>query len=51
MDTKNKNKPATIYIIGISAIAIAIISYFLILMFFPEAVHDMLTGDEPAVVK
>ena len=44
MEPSKKNKPAPIVIIGIAAIVIAIISYFVLLLFFPDLFQSMPTG-------
>ena len=45
MASSKKNKPAPIVIIGIVAIAIAIISYFVLLVFFPGLFESLPTGE------
>jgi len=49
MEPAKKNKPAPVVIIGIVAIAIAIISYFILLVFFPDLFQDLPTGDQQPV--
>ncbi len=49
MEPSKKNKPAPIVIIGIAAIAIAIISYFIILSFFPDLFQSLPTGEAQPV--
>lgn len=44
MEPSKKNKPAPIVIIGIAAIVIAIISYFVLLLFFPDLFQSLPTG-------
>lgn len=49
MEPSKKNKPAPIVIIGIAAIVIAIISYFVLLLFFPDLFQSMPTGEAQPV--
>ncbi|MFN3021808.1 hypothetical protein ACK1KB_12660 [Chryseobacterium sp. TY3] len=49
MEPSKKNKPATIVIIGIVAIVIAIISYFIFLTFFPDLFQDLPTGEQQPI--
>lgn len=49
MEPSKKNKPATIVIIGIAAIVIAIISYFIFLTFFPDLFQDLPTGEQQPI--
>ncbi|MCJ8496846.1 hypothetical protein MVI27_01070 [Chryseobacterium salipaludis] len=45
MEPSKKNKPAPIVIIGIVAIIIAIISYFILGPFFNDYFNELPTGD------
>lgn len=49
MEPSKKNKPAPIVIIGITAIVIAIISYFVLLLFFPDLFQSLPTGEAQPV--
>lgn len=49
MEPTKKNKPAPIVIIAIVALAIAIISYFIITMFFPDLFQTLPTGESQPV--
>lgn len=49
MEPSKKNKPAPIVIIGIVAIVIAIISYFVLLVFFPDLFQSLPTGEAQPV--
>ncbi len=49
MEPSKKNKPAPIVIIGIAAIVIAIISYFVLLVFFPDLFQSLPTGEAQPV--
>jgi len=49
MEPSKKNKPAPIVIIGIAAIIIAIISYFILLTFFPDLFQDLPTGQQQPI--
>lgn len=49
MEPSKKNKPTPVVIIGISAIAIAIISYFILLVFFPDLFQSLPTGEQQPV--
>lgn len=49
MESSKKNKPAPIVIIGIAAIVIAIISYFVLLVFFPDLFQSLPTGEAQPV--
>ena len=49
METSKKNKPGPVVIIGIAAVVIAIISYFILLMFFPELFQSLPTGESQPV--
>lgn len=49
MEPEKKNKPAPIVIIGIAAIALAIISYFIVISFFPDLFHTLPTGEAQPV--
>ena len=49
MEPSKKYKPAPIVIIGIAAIVIAIISYFVLLLFFPDLFQSMPTGEAQPV--
>ena len=51
MEPRKKNRPAPIVVIGIAAIVLVIISYFVILLFLPDLFHDLGTGTEPPVVE
>lgn len=51
MESSKKNKPAPVVIIGIVAIAIAIISYFILLFFFPDLFQDLPTGQQQPVTE
>ncbi|GEM_PF-536086 len=44
MEPAKKNKPAPVMIIGVAAIVLAIISYFIILAFFPDLFDRLPTG-------
>ena len=45
METSKKNKPGPVVIIGIVAVIIAILSYFILLMFFPGFFESLDTGE------
>ncbi|MBV8325512.1 hypothetical protein [Chryseobacterium sp.] len=45
MDSKKKNKPNTLVIILFSLIALMIIVYFILAMFFPTVFDMMNTGE------
>ena len=49
MEPSKKNKPAPIVIIGIAAIIIAIISYFILLTFFPDLFQDLPPGQQQPI--
>ncbi len=49
MEPSKKNKPAPIVIIGIAAVVIAIISYFVLLAFFPGLFQSLPTGEAQPV--
>lgn len=49
MEPSKKNKPAPIVIIGIAAVVIAIISYFVLLVFFPDLFQSLPTGEAQPV--
>ncbi|WP_185145884.1 hypothetical protein [Chryseobacterium sp. SNU WT5] len=49
MEPSKKNKPAPVVIIGIAAIIIAIISYFILLTFFPDLFQDIPTGQQQPI--
>ena len=49
MESSKKNKPAPIVIIGIAAIVIAIISYFVLITFFPDLFQSLPTGEAQPV--
>ena len=49
MEPSKKNKPAPIVIIGIAAVVIAIISYFVLLVFFPDLFQRLPTGEAQPV--
>ena len=51
MEPSKKNKPAPVVIIGIVAIAIAVISYFTLLFFFPDLFQDLPTGQQQPVTE
>lgn len=51
MEPSKKNKPAPVVIIGIVAIAIAVISYFILLFFFPALFQDLPTGQQQPVTE
>ncbi|MCB4234086.1 hypothetical protein LDL59_00410 [Kaistella anthropi] len=51
MEPSKKNKPASIVLIGIAAIVIAIISYFILLSFFPELFQDLPTGEQQPITE
>ncbi len=51
MEPTNKNKPGPVVIIGIAAIVIAIISYFILLMFFPDLFQSLPTGEQQPITK
>lgn len=51
MEPSRKNKPAPIVIIGISAIVIAIISYFILLTFFPDLFQSLPTGEQQPITE
>lgn len=51
MEPSKKNKPAPILIIGIAAIVIVIISYFILLAFFPSLFQSMPTGEQQPIMK
>ncbi len=49
MEPAKKNTPGPVVIIGIAAIVIAIVSYFILLMFFPGLFQDLPTGEQQPV--
>ena len=49
MQPSKKNKPAPIVLIGIGALILAIVSYFIIMMFFPELFNTLPTGESQPV--
>ncbi|WP_226065155.1 hypothetical protein [Kaistella polysaccharea] len=49
MEPTKKNKPAPVVIIGIVAIGIAIISYLILSVFFPELFQSLPTGEAQPV--
>ena len=49
MEPSKKNKPGPVVIIGIAAIVIAIISYFVLLVFFPDLFQSLPTGEAQPV--
>ena len=49
MENSKKNKPGPVVIIGIAAVVIAIISYLILLMFFPELFQSLPTGEAQPV--
>lgn len=51
MESSKKNKPAPVVIIGIVAIAIAVISYLILLFFFPDLFQDLPTGQQQPVTE
>lgn len=44
MEPSKKNTPAPVVIIGLSAMLIAVISYLILLVFFPELFQNLPTG-------
>lgn len=51
MEPSKKNKPATIVIIGIAAVVIAVISYLILLLFFPNLFQNLPTGEVQPISK
>ena len=49
MEPAKKNKPAPIVVIGIAALVIAIVSYFIIMMFFPDLFNTLPKGDSQPI--
>ena len=49
MEPSKKNKPGPVVIIGIAAVVIAIISYFVLLVFFPDLFQSLPTGEAQPV--
>ena len=49
MEPRKKNKPAPIVIFGIVAMVVAIISYLILAVFFPELFQSLPTGDAQPV--
>ena len=49
METRKKNKPAPIVIFGIVAMVVAIISYLILMVFFPELFQSLPTGEAQPV--
>ena len=49
MEPRKKNKPAPIVIFGIVAMVVAIISYLILVVFFPELFQSLPTGDAQPV--
>lgn len=45
MEPSKKNTPAPVVIIGLSAMLIAVISYLILLFFFPELLQNLPTGE------
>lgn len=51
MEPSKKNTPAPVVIIGLSAMLIAVISYLILVIFFPELFQDLPTGQQQPVTK
>ena len=49
MEPSKKNKPAPVVIMGIVAVAIAVISYLILTVFFPDLFQSLPTGDAQPV--
>ncbi len=49
MEPSKKNTPAPIVLIGIGVIALVIISYFILTMFFPDLFQSMNVGEAQPV--
>jgi len=49
MEPRQKNKPAPIVIFGIVAMVVAIISYLILMVFFPELFQSLPTGEAQPV--
>ncbi|WP_185145843.1 hypothetical protein [Chryseobacterium sp. SNU WT5] len=49
METSKKNKPGPVVIIAIAAVIIAIISYFILLTFFPDLFQSLQVGAEQPI--
>ncbi|MFC4413211.1 hypothetical protein [Kaistella carnis] len=49
MEPDKKNRPGPLVIFAIAAIVIAIISYFILLVFFPDLFQDLPVGSQTPV--
>ena len=49
MEPSKKNKPSPIVIFGIAALVLAIVSYFILLMFFPDIFQSVNVGETQPV--
>lgn len=49
MEPSKKNRPAPVVIIGLSAMLIAVISYLILLFFFPDLFQDLPTGQKQPI--